>query len=155
MDREELRSQLSIRQSCEGEDVNDIAFDIENLETHNTTSFADAPTRDTPIEDTGSRATPLEREHGKGKSFVYRGDKKADPSLNEDESLAPPNTFSPKRIKKFRTERDANIQRERTRSKSRATKSNDDALSIRPTVTSLNINGIANDTRIRMLEVFL
>ena len=75
----------NIRQACEGEDVNDIPFDIENLETHNTKTFANAPRWDTPIEDTGSRATPLEREHVKGKSSAYRGDKKADVSLNEEE----------------------------------------------------------------------
>ena len=114
MDRETPRSKLSIRQACEGEDVNDILFDIETLKTHNTTTFADAPTRDTPIEDTGSRETPLEGEYGKLKSSACRGDNKADPSLNEDESLAQPSTNSPKRIKKLRTERDANFQREKT-----------------------------------------
>jgi len=75
MDREEPRSKLSIRQPCEEEDVNDIPSDIETLETPNTTTVADGPTRDTLIEDTGSRVTPLEREHGKGKSTVYMGDK--------------------------------------------------------------------------------
>jgi len=53
MDRQEPRSRLSMRQSCEGEDVKDIPFDVETLETHNSTTFADAPKRDTHIEDTG------------------------------------------------------------------------------------------------------
>ena len=44
MGREEPRSQLSIRQSCEGEEVKDIPFHIETLETHNTATFADART---------------------------------------------------------------------------------------------------------------
>ena len=100
-DREEPRSQLSIRQACEGENVKNLPFDIETFETHNTTTFADATTRDTTIEDTGIRTTPLEREHGEGKSSACRRDKKADPSLNEEESLAQPSTNSPKLIQKL------------------------------------------------------
>jgi Tfp pilus assembly major pilin PilA len=60
-DREEARSQLSIRQPWERENANDITFDIENLEAHNTTTIADAPLRDTPTGDTRSKADPPER----------------------------------------------------------------------------------------------
>ena len=129
MDREEPRSQLSIRQPYEREDANDMPFDIENFETHITTT-AYAPRRDTRTVNTGSKADPPEREHGKGKSLAYRADKKADPTPNEDESLAPHSTVSAIRVKKLRTERNANFQRERTSSKTRATKSIEDALSI-------------------------
>ena len=129
-DREEARSQLSIRQPWERENANDITFDVENLEAHNTTTIGDAPLRNKPTVDTGSRADPPERENGKRKFLAYRGYKKADPSPNENELLAPPNNTSPKRVKKLRTERDANIQRERNRSKTCATKSIHDALSV-------------------------
>ena len=75
VDLEEPESQLSIKQPCEKEDVNDKSCDIETLETPTTTTVTDDPKREKPIEDMGSRATPLEREHETGKSSVYKGDK--------------------------------------------------------------------------------
>ena len=129
-DTEEARPQLSIRQTWERENANDIIFDIENLEAHKTTTIAVATLRDKPTGDTGIRAEPPERENGKGKFLAYRRYRKAELSPNENESLAPPNNTSPKRVKKLRTERDANIQRERNRSKTCATKSIHDALSV-------------------------
>ena len=68
MDMEEPRSHLSIRQMCEREDVNDLPFDFETMETHNSTTFADAPTRDTPIEDTGSGCKLSKGENAKQNS---------------------------------------------------------------------------------------
>jgi len=55
--------------------VNDIPFDIESLETHNTTPFVDALTRDMTIEDTGSRATPLEKNTAK-ENLAHTGETK-------------------------------------------------------------------------------
>ena len=98
MDTEEPRSQLSSKQPCEKENVNDIACDIENLGTPPTTTVTEGPMRETPIEDMGSRATPLERENGTGESSAYKGDKTFGLSLTEDEPLASPRTTSPKRF---------------------------------------------------------
>ena len=88
MDLEEPGPQLSIKQPCEKEDVNDKSCDIEILETPNTTAVTDGPIRETPIEDMGSRATPVEREHGTGKSSVYKRDKTIELYPVEDGSLA-------------------------------------------------------------------
>ena len=79
MDLEEPEQQLSIKQPCEEEDVNDQLCDIETLETSTTTTVKDDPKRETPIEEMGRRATPLEGEHGTGKSSVYIGDKRLSP----------------------------------------------------------------------------
>ena len=84
MDLEERRPQLSIKQPCEKEDLNDKTCDIETFETPTTTTVTDDPIRETPIEDMGNRATPLEREHGTGKSSVYKGDKNIELSPVED-----------------------------------------------------------------------
>jgi len=74
--------------------------DIETLGTPPTTTAPDGPMRETPTEDMGSRATPLERENGTGESSAYKGNKKVGLSPTEDEPLASPRTTIPKRLQK-------------------------------------------------------
>ena len=88
MDMEEPVTQLSIKQPCEKEDVNDKSCDIETLESPTTTMVTDGRIREKPIEDMGSRATTMEREDGTGKSSVYKRDKTIELSPVEEESLA-------------------------------------------------------------------
>ena len=76
MEMEEPGPQLSVKQPCEKEDVNDISCESETLKTLTTTTVPDGPKRETPIEDMGGRATPLERENGTRKLSGYKGDKK-------------------------------------------------------------------------------
>ena len=53
MEMEEPGPQLSVKQPCEKEDVNDTSCDIENLKTLTTKTVPDDPIRETPIEDMG------------------------------------------------------------------------------------------------------
>jgi len=98
MDRENPKPQMSIGHASEGEDVKDIPFAIEILETNNTTTCMDVPTRDIHIEDTGSRATPLGREHAK-----------ENPS--DGETQMAPLQLSQKRNKKLKMDRDTPLSR--------------------------------------------
>ena len=91
--------------------MNDLPLDIENSKTHNTTLCVDIPARDKYNEDSGSKATLLERMHSK--------DNPSDEESQMEELHMTPSQTNTMRTKKLKTERDAPATRERKRSKTK------------------------------------
>jgi hypothetical protein len=110
--------------------TNDRTFDQETSGALNTTALVDSPSQDTFHVDMEDPVDQSVRDHGKGAPLVYSRDKQDYRFPPAGESVMSAGTISPKRIKKLRTERDVSTPRERTRSKTRATKPYSDAPSI-------------------------
>src|SRR5215469_813085 len=88
-------------------------------------ALADAFSQDTFNVDMGDPVDQSVRDKGKDAALAYIRDKQDDPSPPAGGSVMTVDATSPKRIKKLRT--GVSIPRERTRSKSRATKPHNDA----------------------------
>jgi hypothetical protein len=75
MDLEEPRPQLSIKQQCEKEDVNDKSCDIETLETPTTTSVTDGPIKKHLLRTWGAGQPNWNENTGQGNPSYTRGTK--------------------------------------------------------------------------------
>jgi hypothetical protein len=113
LDRDIPQPQQSVGQAIEGDKMNGLPLDIENSKTHNTMLCVDIPARDIYSEDSGSKATPMERMHSKentsdGKSQMYE--------LHMTQSQT--NTM---RTKKLKTERNEPATRKRSKTRLKTT----------------------------------
>ena len=102
----------------------------QNTEARNTMAPADASQQDTYHVDIARRMEQPVNDRGKGDPTAYSGGRQDDLSPQVGGSMMSEGTTSPKRTKKLRTERDVSLTRERTRSKTRATKPHSDEFSI-------------------------
>jgi len=111
MDRDIPQPQQGIRQAIEGEEMNDLPLDTESSKTHNMTTYVDIPTRNIYIEDTGSKAIPLER--------MYLKENPSDGETQMEELHMTSSQMNTMQKKKLKTEREDPATRERKRSKMR------------------------------------